>query len=148
MVNAYGLFRVMTTTRPELTIEASADGIEWSPYVFKYKPGPLDRTPPGNSLHMPRLDWQMWFAGLSAERGQLPGWFQSFLLRLQEANKPVLDLLESVPLDGQPPQVLRVRLGSYLFTNGEQREKSGDWWRVGNDRVVIPPFGPTNLNAP
>ena len=39
LVNGYGLFAVMTTTRPELVLEGSADGLTWLPYEFKYKPG-------------------------------------------------------------------------------------------------------------
>ena len=34
----------MTTTRPEIVIEGSADGQAWREYVFRYKPGPLSRT--------------------------------------------------------------------------------------------------------
>jgi len=41
IVNSYGLFAVMTVTRPEIVIEGSADGQEWREYVFRYKPGPL-----------------------------------------------------------------------------------------------------------
>ncbi|MCH2161620.1 MAG: lipase maturation factor family protein [Phycisphaerales bacterium] len=140
IVNSYGLFRVMTTTRPELTIEASDDGSTWSPYVFKYKPGPLDRKPVFAGLHMPRLDWQMWFAGLSAERGQLPIWFQRFILRLQEADPAVLELLDSAPMGDAPPPLLRVRLGNYLFTNSEQRDDTGNWWLQENDQLLVPPI--------
>jgi hypothetical protein len=39
VVNGYGLFRVMTKTRPEIIIEGSADGTEWLPYEFRWKPG-------------------------------------------------------------------------------------------------------------
>ena len=42
VVNSYGLFATMTTTRPEISIEGSNDNIEWRPYVFHYKPGPLE----------------------------------------------------------------------------------------------------------
>ena len=67
-VNSYGLFRVMTKTRPEITIEGSTNGEDWKLYKFKWKPDhandPLQFTGP----HMPRIDWQMWFEGLRAER--------------------------------------------------------------------------------
>jgi hypothetical protein len=43
IVNPYGLFAVMTITRPEIVIEGSADGQVWREYVFRYKPGPLSR---------------------------------------------------------------------------------------------------------
>ena len=65
--NSYGLFRVMTTTRPEIIIEGSMDGKDWQPYEFKWKPGNLVQSASFAGPHMPRLDWQMWFEGLNFE---------------------------------------------------------------------------------
>ena len=39
IVNPYGLFAVMTTTRPEIVVEGSDDGPNWREYEFRYKPG-------------------------------------------------------------------------------------------------------------
>ena len=64
MINGYGLFRVMTKDRREIIIEGSADGIDWLPYEFKWKPGDVMRAPGWCAPHQPRLDWQMWFAAL------------------------------------------------------------------------------------
>ncbi|NCZ97345.1 lipase maturation factor family protein, partial [bacterium] len=75
LTSGYGLFAVMTVRRPELVLEHSRNGIDWQPLLFRYKAGPPDRLPPQIAPFQPRLDWQMWFAALSAERGQLPGWF-------------------------------------------------------------------------
>jgi len=66
--NSYGLFRVMTTTRPEIIIEGSLDGKTWFPYSFKYKPTDPKESPRYAGFHMPRIDWQMWFEGLNYER--------------------------------------------------------------------------------
>ena len=67
-INSYGLFRVMTDTRPEIIISYSDDGEKWEPYLFRYKPVELN-TPPRFFLpHMPRLDWQLWFEALYIER--------------------------------------------------------------------------------
>ena len=44
-VNSYGLFRVMTTERPEIIVEGSRDGVKWKTYEFKYKPGNVGRRP-------------------------------------------------------------------------------------------------------
>ncbi len=41
--NGYGLFAVMTTTRPEIIVEGSDDGVTWKPYGFRWKPCELDR---------------------------------------------------------------------------------------------------------
>src|SRR5262249_55005607 len=80
IVNPYGLFATTTTTRPEIIVEGSEDGQTWREYVFRYKPGPVDRRPPWNIPHQPRLDWQMWFAayGTAAENP----WFQRLILEL------------------------------------------------------------------
>jgi len=67
-MNSYGLFRVMTTTRPEIIIEHSSDGENWIPYYFEYKPVALQMRPRFFFPHMPRLDWQMWFEALYIER--------------------------------------------------------------------------------
>ena len=65
--NSYGLFRVMTTTRPEIIIEGSLDGENWRPYEFQWKPTDLNQSPRFAGPHMPRIDWQMWFEGLNYE---------------------------------------------------------------------------------
>ncbi|MDG1139598.1 MAG: lipase maturation factor family protein [Opitutales bacterium] len=65
--NSYGLFRVMTTTRPEIIIEASRDGTTWQTYEFKWKPSHENQSLSFTGPHMPRIDWQMWFEGLNFE---------------------------------------------------------------------------------
>jgi hypothetical protein len=65
--NSYGLFRVMTTTRPEIIIEASLDGQSWKTYKFKWKPSCKNQDLHFTGPHMPRIDWQMWFEGLNFE---------------------------------------------------------------------------------
>jgi hypothetical protein len=56
IVGSYGLFAVMTTRRDEIVIEGSNDGIEWSEYQFRYKPGDVARPLYWNIPHQPRLD--------------------------------------------------------------------------------------------
>lgn len=135
LTSTYGLFAVMTTTRPELTLEGTADGEEWRPYVFRWKPGPLDRRPPIVGLGMPRLDWQMWFDALHVERMLRSGGRGGSLItpvllaRLRERSPPVLGLLAADPLDGRPPVALRWRLDDYRFTDAAGRAATGDWWQ-------------------
>ena len=66
--NSYGLFRVMTKTRPEIIIETSQDGQSWELVKFKWKPSHPQQKPRFAGPHMPRIDWQMWFEGLNFER--------------------------------------------------------------------------------
>lgn len=131
----YGLFRTMTTTRPELEIEASLDGVEWRPYVFRFKPGAPDRAPRFFQPHMPRLDWRMWFAALGAERGQLEGWLRPLCERLLDAEPEVLALFEAAPFGPERPRHLRLVLWQYRSAppRGEdwwQRERLGVIWAV------------------
>ena len=67
-INNYGLFRSMTTRRPEIIVEGSNDGRTWLVYEFKWKPGDPSRRPGLVAPHQPRLDWQMWFAALGDYR--------------------------------------------------------------------------------
>jgi predicted DCC family thiol-disulfide oxidoreductase YuxK len=128
-INAYGLFATMTTTRPELFVEGSDDGKTWIPYEFKWKPGEVTRRPQFCTPHMPRLDWQMWFAALNVERGELESWVPMFLDRLREGSPPVLGLMGTNPFPDHPPRQIRVRIYQYQFTTYSQRSSTGAWWR-------------------
>ena len=136
LTSGYGLFAVMTTRRPELTIERSSNGIQWQPIQFSYKAGPADRLPPQIAPFQPRLDWQMWFAALSAERGQLPGWFTPFLKKLQKGDAEVWNLLPSQP-HSSGNDYLRLRLDQYHFTTPSERSSTGNWWRITPGPVLL-----------
>lgn len=127
-VNGYGLFRVMTTSRPEIIIEGTNDGRTWKAYSLKYKPGDLHRAPPLVAPHMPRLDWQMWFAALRPP-GRPPGWFTHFMGRLLQGSPEVLALMEHNPFPDQPPRAVRATVYDYRFTDRAQRNQTGAWWR-------------------
>ena len=125
--NSYGLFAVMTTTRPEVIIEGSNDGVKWLEYEFKYKPGDLKRRPAFVEPHMPRLDWQMWFAALGDIRRNL--WVLNFCGRLLQGSPGVLGLLGHNPFPHEPPRYIRAVLYDYHFTDFATRRKTGDWWQ-------------------
>jgi predicted DCC family thiol-disulfide oxidoreductase YuxK len=126
IVNPYGLFAVMTTARPEIVIEGSADGMDWREYVFRYKPGPLSRPALWNIPHQPRLDWQMWFAALGSVRDN--PWIVSLMWRLLEGSPPVLALLDSNPFAAGPPKYVRAQLYDYRFANRSTHILTGQWW--------------------
>ncbi len=126
-VNTYGLFAVMTMQRPEIVIEGSRDGETWLPYELPYKPGDLARAPPFVAPHMPRLDWQLWFAALgNAKRNP---WLTAFMRRLLEGSPQVLDLLETNPFGDEPPKYVRAMFWDYRFTDFDRRGDDGTWWR-------------------
>jgi lipase maturation factor 1 len=122
-INSYGLFAVMTTTRPEIIVEGSLDGTAWTPYEFKFKPGDPMRRPPWVAPHQPRLDWQMWFAALG--RSEDSPWYRNFCVRLLTASPDVLRLLDRDPFGGRPPRYVRGALYRYRFSN---RSDGAAWW--------------------
>lgn len=126
IVNPYGLFAVMTTARPEIAIEGSADGRVWLEYIFRYKPGPLARPASWNIPHQPRLDWQMWFAALGGPRDN--PWILALMRRLLEGSPPALALLDSNPFPDSPPKYVRAELYDYRFADRGTHAATGHWW--------------------
>jgi hypothetical protein len=127
IVNSYGLFATMTTTRPELIVEGSMDGENWSAYPFRYKPGNLAAPPKWVEPFQPRLDWQMWFAALGSYRNN--PWFVNFAVRLLEGSPEVKGLLAGDPFNGKSPRYVRALIYEYGFTDFDGRRKSGNWWK-------------------
>jgi lipase maturation factor 1 len=133
VVNSYGLFAVMTTTRPEIVVEGSYDGDTWQGYEFRYKPGDVRRAPPVVAPFQPRLDWQMWFAALGNYRENR--WFVNFVVRLLQGEPAVLRLLAYNPFPGKPPKFVRASLYEYRFT----RSGEAGWWRRERKGLYFPP---------
>jgi len=123
--NGYGLFAVMTTSRREIVIEGSDDGVIWREYEFPWKPGDLDERPGLVAPHQPRLDWQMWFAALG-NREQNP-WFGRLLERLLEGSPEVLGLFRRNPFSGHPPRAIRAVIYDYHFTRFG--DPGSAWWK-------------------
>ena len=127
IANGYGLFRVMTKDRREIVIEGSADGIDWLPYEFKWKPGDIRRAPGWCAPHQPRLDWQMWFAALGTYR-QNP-WFIRLMICLLEGKSDVTRLFARNPFPETPPRYIRAIFYRYRFTTANEHRKTGAWWK-------------------
>ena len=126
IVNSYGLFAMMTTTRPEIVIQCSNDAVNWVDYSFPYKPGDLRRGLPLPAPHQPRLDWQMWFAALGNYRSN--EWFPNLMVRLLQGSLPVTRLFERTPFGATPPRYVRALLFEYRFTTLAERRATGDIW--------------------
>ena len=124
-VNGYGLFRVMTTERLEIVVEGSADGSTWLEYPFKWKPGDPARAPGFVQPHMPRLDWQMWFAALDP-RGNTH-WLFPLAEGLLENDPAAVGLLDGTPFPAAPPRFVRLMMYRYRFTTPEEAA-GGAWW--------------------
>lgn len=141
IVNTYGLFAVMTTTRPEIVIEGSNDQTKWLEYSFPYKPGELHRGLPFIAPYQPRLDWQMWFAALGGI--QENRWAANLIFRLLTGERSVLGLLNPAPFP-TPPHYIRALLYQYQFTTPAERSRTGAVWRRQLEGVW---FGPVSLRA-
>jgi len=140
-VSGYGLFRTMTTERPEILLEGSADGTSWLAYDLAWKVDEISDTPRFVGPHQPRVAWQFWFAALEGRfdyRSRNAGWFESLVLKLLEGDRGVKRLLKYDPFPDSPPRLVRARLMRYEFTTPEERRSTGDWWK----RVVIGEYLP------
>lgn len=126
LVNGYGLFARMTTKRYELNVEGSLNGRDWLPYRFKYKPdGIQDLHYAG--LHMPRLDWQMWFAALYPRCSRK--WIFYFMDALFAGSKSVSGLLETNPFEETPPVYLRIQKVRVEFADLQMHTSTGAYWQ-------------------
>ena len=147
MANRYGLFAVMTKTRPEISIEGSNDGETWVEYDFRYKPDDVNERPRWFAPHMPRMDWRMWFVALGAERTmanlspeeyQYEQWFVNLMVRLLQGSNDVEALFAANPFPKDPPKYIRAVLYQYHFTNFEEKRSTGAWWKRERVGVYFP----------
>lgn len=136
ILNSYGLFSTMTKVRREIIMQGTEDGFTWHAYEFRFKPGDVMRRPPVVAPHMPRLDWQMWFAALGSPA--VNPWFPSFCERLLLAEPGVLALLEHDPFDGRRPRFVRAYVDGYRFTTAAQRAETGAWWTAEPLGIYLP----------
>jgi hypothetical protein len=143
-VNGYGLFRVMTTARPEIVIEVSDDGTEWKEQEFKWKAGNVMRRPRFVEPHMPRLDWQMWFAALDPFSAQ--EWLLTLAERITAGERAVTRLLGPSPL-GHRPRYVRLAYYRYHFTSAPERAKTGAWWKREFGAYLTDPIASDRPNA-
>jgi predicted DCC family thiol-disulfide oxidoreductase YuxK len=135
IVNTYGLFAVMTTSRPEIIIEGSDEGIHWKEYGFKYKPDDIHRALSWNIPHQPRLDWQLWFAALGT--AQENPWMARLLEQILRNSQPVIDLLGHNPFPEKPPVYIRALIYDYTYASADEK-KRGIWW----DRKLLGVYFP------
>jgi len=136
LVNPYGVFAFMVRDRREVVVEGTRDGVHWWEIEFPWKPGRTDRAPRWNIPHQPRLDWQMWFAGLGDLREN--DWMVPFVERVLSGSPAVLGLLASPARPGDPPLMVRATLYRYRYANPEEHRK-GQWWVRAPAGEYLPP---------
>lgn len=122
----YGAFPVVAKERRELVLEGSTDGITWTPYEFRWKPGRVDRAPRYCAPHQPRVDWAL--TEIAYERANSRRWPRRLMERLLEGSPAVIALLEENPFPDAPPRTIRGVLYRYRYTTPDERDQTGAWW--------------------
>jgi hypothetical protein len=136
LVNTYGAFGSVSKVRHEVIIEGTRGDAtstrSFRAYEFKCKPGDVQRRPCLISPYHYRLDWQMWFAGLS-DISQQP-WLLRFVYKLLRAEPVVRSLLAHDPFGAQAPRYIRAELYEYHFAPASEgavwrRKRVGEYLR-------------------
>jgi lipase maturation factor len=128
VANRYALFAVMTHGRREIEIEGSSDGGQtWKTYRFRWQPQDPGEAPRFMAPHLPRFDWNLWFAAL----GSYEDWplVLHTGLRLMENEPTVTALFAENPFPDAPPTRIRFPLYSASFTDVDTWRRTGLYWR-------------------
>ena len=150
LVNSYGAFGSVTRTRFEVIVEGTADphpgpDAAWQEYEFRGKPGDVRRRPPQMAPYHLRLDWLMWFVGISPGYGSR--WLLPFVRLLLQGDRATLRLLRRSPFPpDQPPAFVRVRLFRYRFTSRQERRETGAFWTRSAAGVLVDPVSLDQLS--
>ncbi len=141
LVGSYGAFGSVTRRRSEVVVEgtedASPDDATWHEYVFRGKPGPVDRWPRQYAPYHLRLDWGMWFLALGSAAQHR--WFTMLVLRLLEADRRILRLLAHDPFGGRRPRWVRARVFRYRYTTWEELRRTRHCWVRHQEGELVAP---------
>ena len=128
LVNTYQLFASVTRERIEPQIEIRRRGqgeAAWEPQHLRYKPGDPQRRPPFVAPHQPRVDFLLWFHGLSWQRR--PEYLANLLAHVCHDPAAVASLFAR-PLPPRP-EAVRVVYFDYRFTSVGEWRSTGRYWR-------------------
>jgi hypothetical protein len=138
LVNTYGAFGSVDRIRYEVILEGTTDddpgpASHWREYEWPCAPGDPMRRPCLVSPYQHRLDWQMWFVGNGAARGEAitqEPWLVHLVWQLLRGEPAVKRLLATDPFPAAPPRAIRIGIWRYAFAPPGGRA----WWtrwRVG-----------------
>jgi len=138
-VNTYGAFGSVERVRHEVVLEGTRGDPEdvrtaWKEYEFPCKPGDVRRSPCLVTPYHYRLDWQLWFAGLSSF--QREPWIVHLVYQLLRGDPLAKTLLARDPFPVEPPRFVRARLYRYRFAAG--RAGGRYWERELEDEYLVP----------
>eukprot|EP01108_Squamamoeba_japonica_P010166 TRINITY_DN9813_c0_g1_i1.p1 TRINITY_DN9813_c0_g1~~TRINITY_DN9813_c0_g1_i1.p1 ORF type:complete len:282 (+),score=27.07 TRINITY_DN9813_c0_g1_i1:115-846(+) len=132
--SSYGLFARLTTERDEIAFEGCVLNEkdhcdEWIQYRLPFQPSIATDAPPFVIPHMPRLDWQMWFAALSSVEGR-GAWTLQVAHRLVSSNasfESIKTLFDDSVDDLTRPDLIRLVRRRYNYANVD----SDAYWTIG-----------------
>lgn len=141
LVNTYGAFGSVGRERLNIVFEGTSnatpdDNAEWIPYLYKGLPVELTKMPPQIAPYQLRLDWQMWFAAMSAPQDY--PWTFHLIWKLLHDDKGTLSLFASNPFPTHPPRYIRAVLYRYSFALPGNAQ--GKWWNRERLGLWIPPL--------
>jgi len=133
LVNTYGAFGSVDRERYEVILEGTADPVpdrtaRWEEYDLPCMPGDPKRRPCIITPYHYRLDWQMWFVGNGAARGEPiedEPWLIHLVWQLLRGEATPRSLFAHVPFPAEPPRWIRAGLWHYEFTRSRA---DGAWW--------------------
>jgi hypothetical protein len=141
LANVYHLFGSITEKRIEPEIQIAEDD-EWRAYDLHYKAGAPGRAPPFVAPHQPRVDFQLWFYGVSLIAPpdvdqvamvrsyglrRIPIYVVNLLKRVCHDPSAVQSLFRD-PLP-EHPSAVRIAFWDYRFTSPDERAQGLGWWR-------------------
>src|SRR5262249_5857664 len=124
VVNTYGAFGTADRARYEVILEGTRDDphqpdARWEEYELPCMPGDVRRRPCLITPYHYRLDWQMWFVGNDAKRGERIAenpWLVHLVWQLLKGDPSPDKLLASDPFTGSPPRSIRAGIWKYRFS--------------------------------
>ncbi len=137
LVNTYHLFAAITTDRIEPTIEVS-DGGGFIEMPLRHKPGDLHKRPGMVAPHQPRVDFQLWFYGITYNKRAMPPYAAALLDKVCHDPGAVQGLFAAkLP---EAPVAVRYSFYRYRFTSREALAATGAYWtrvKMGEARTVV-----------
>jgi len=143
IVNTYHLFGHITRARIEAEFQTTDDGTNWIAHDLWHKPGDPQRRPDWVAPHQPRVDFQLWFYGLSYKTGA-PEYVTALIERLCRDPAAVQPLFRA-PLSLHP-KAARIVYWQYHFTTAAERHATGAWWK--RDPVDVTDTVPCDTQFP
>ena len=144
-MNTYGAFGSVDRERYEVILEGTRDEVpdacaRWEEYELPCMPGDLRRRPCLVTPYHYRLDWQMWFVGNDAARGEPiedEPWLVHLVWQLLRGEPAPQRLLARDPFPGRPAAV--DPRGTSGATGSASSRRGGAWWERERVGEYLPP---------